>query len=84
MAMATYRQGAHKYTLKATSAGNSYTLQVSSIPNAGTTKFNGAAPAYSSADTVTLDDALKTELSAALKEFKQRFVSSHTQAATKV
>jgi F-type H+-transporting ATPase subunit alpha len=32
----------------------------------------------------TLDDALKTELSAALKEFKQRFVSSHTQAATKV
>ena len=54
MAMATYRQGAHKYTLKASNAGNSYTLQVSSAPNAGTTKFSGAAPAYSSVDTVTL------------------------------
>jgi hypothetical protein len=56
MAMASYRQGAHKYTLKASNAGNSYTLQVSSVPNAGTTKFNGAAPAYSSVDTVTLDE----------------------------
>jgi hypothetical protein len=56
MAMATYRQGAHKDTLKASNAGNSYTLQVSNITNAGTTKFNGAAPAYSSVDTVTLDE----------------------------
>jgi len=56
MAMATYRQSAHKYTLKASNAGNSYTLQVSSVPNAGITKFNGAAPAYSSVDTVTLDE----------------------------
>jgi hypothetical protein len=56
MAMATYRQGAHKYAFKASNAGNSYILQVSSVPNAGTTKFNGAAPAYSSVDTVTLDE----------------------------
>ncbi len=53
-AMATYRQGAHKYTLKASNAGNSYTLQMSSVPNAGTSKVNGAAPAYSSVDTATL------------------------------
>jgi hypothetical protein len=56
MAMATYRQAAHKYTLKASNAGNNYTLQVSNVPNAGTTKFNGAAPAYSSVDTITLDE----------------------------
>jgi len=56
MAMAAYWQGAHKYILKASNAGNNYTLQVSSVPNAGTTKFNGAAPAYSSVDTVTLDE----------------------------
>src|SRR6516164_5174172 len=56
MAMATYRQGAHKYTLKASNGANSYTLRVSNVPNAGTTKFNGAAPAYSSVDTVTLDE----------------------------
>ena len=55
-AMATYRQGAHKYTFEASNAGNSYILQVSSVPNAGTTKFNGAAPAYSSVDTVTLEE----------------------------
>ncbi len=53
-AMATYRQGAHKYILKAGNAGNSYTLQMSRVPNAGTTRFNGAAPAYSGVDTVTL------------------------------
>ena len=55
-AMAANRQGAHKYTLKASNGGNSYTLQVSSVPKAGTTKFNGAAPAYSSVDTVTLEE----------------------------
>jgi hypothetical protein len=54
--MATYRQGAHKYALKASNAGNSYTLQVSSVPNAGTTTFNGATPAYSSVDSVTLEE----------------------------
>ena len=55
-AMASYLQAVHKYTLKASDAGNSYTMQVSSVPNAGTTKFNGSAPAYSSVDTVTLDE----------------------------
>ena len=55
-AMASYLQAVHKYTFKASNAGNSYTMQVSSVPNAGTTKFNGSAPAYSSVDTVTLDE----------------------------
>jgi hypothetical protein len=54
--MATYLQASHKYTLKAGNGGNSYTLQVSTVPNPGTTKFNGSAPAYSSVDTVTLEE----------------------------
>ena len=38
-----------------TNAGNSYTLQLSSVPNAGTTTFNGTANAVSSVRTVTID-----------------------------
>lgn len=54
--MATYLQASHNYTLKASNGGNSYTLQVSTVPNPGTTKFNGSAPAYSSVDTVSLEE----------------------------
>jgi hypothetical protein len=45
MAWASYLQASHKYTLKASSGGNTYTLQVSRVPSAGTIKFNGSAPA---------------------------------------
>jgi hypothetical protein len=56
MAWASYLRASHKYTLKASSDGNSYTLQVSRVPSAGTINFNGSAPAYSSVDNVTLDE----------------------------
>jgi hypothetical protein len=55
-AMAAYLQAAHKYAFKATNGGNSYTLHVSRVPNAGTTKFDGSAPAYSTLESVTLDE----------------------------
>jgi hypothetical protein len=55
-ALAAYLQETHNYTLKASSGGNSYTLQLSRVPNAGTTSFNGSAPTYSRVDTVTLDE----------------------------
>jgi hypothetical protein len=56
IAWANYLRASHKYTLSASNGGNSYTLQVSRTPNAGTTKFNGSAPAYSSIDNFTLDE----------------------------
>ena len=55
-AMAAYVQASHKYTLKASNGGNSYTLQLANVPNPGVTKFNESAPAYSSVDTITLDE----------------------------
>jgi hypothetical protein len=55
-AFASYLQASHQYTLKASNGGHSYTLFVSRVPNAGTGKFNGSAPAYSSVDSVTLED----------------------------
>jgi hypothetical protein len=55
-ALVNYLQGVHQYTLSATdSSGTNYTVQLSSQPNAGTTMFNGAAPAYSTVDTLTLN-----------------------------
>ena len=54
--MASYLQASHKYTLKVSNGGNSYTLQVSTVPTPGRSSFNGSAPAYSSVDTVTLDE----------------------------
>jgi hypothetical protein len=53
--MAAYVQASHKYTLKANNGGINYTLELSSVPNSGTTKFDGSAPAYSSVDTVTIE-----------------------------
>jgi hypothetical protein len=54
-ALAAYLQTSHQTTLTASdTSGNSYTLQISSQPNSGTTTFNGAAPAYSTVDTLTL------------------------------
>ncbi len=55
-ALAAYVQASHSTTLHATdSSGNSWTLQLSTAANAGTTTFNGIANAYSTVDTVTLD-----------------------------
>jgi hypothetical protein len=55
-ALASYLQSSHQYTLKASNGGHNYTLSVSKAPNAATGKFNGSAPAYSSVDSVTLED----------------------------
>ena len=69
-ALMAYLQASHNYTLKANSGGNSYTLQVSHVANAGTTKFNGSAPAYSSVDTLTLDEnAVRLAISASADYF---------------
>jgi hypothetical protein len=54
-ALVAYLQSSHQRTLSATdTSGNSYALQVDSMPNAGTTTFNGSAPAYSTVDTISL------------------------------
>lgn len=55
-ALVAYLQASHQTMLSASdTSGNTYTVQLSSQPNAGTTMFNGAAPAYSTVDTITLD-----------------------------
>lgn len=55
-ALVAYLQASHQTTLSATdTSGNSYSLQISTIPNAGTTTFDGSAPAYSTMVTLTLD-----------------------------
>ncbi len=54
-ALAAYLQASHQTTLGATdTAGNSYSLQVTSTPSAGTTAFNGVAPAYRTLESVTV------------------------------
>jgi hypothetical protein len=54
-ALAAYLQSSHQRTLNATDTlGNSYSLQIDSMPNSGTTSFNGSAPAYSTTDTLSL------------------------------
>lgn len=53
-ALTAYLQANHQGTLTATNSGDSYTAQLSQVPNAGTTTFNGSAPAYSAVQTVTL------------------------------
>jgi hypothetical protein len=55
-ALVAYQQASHQNTLNASSSGNSFSLQVSSVPNSGTTTFNGSSPAYSTTDTVTLSE----------------------------
>jgi hypothetical protein len=54
-AIAAYLQASHHSTLTATDASNNTdTLQLDQVANAGTTTFNGSAPAYSFTGTVTL------------------------------
>jgi len=54
-ALVNYLQATHQYTLNATdSTGNSYTIQLSSRPNAAATAFDGNAPAYGTASALTL------------------------------
>jgi hypothetical protein len=54
-ALVGYLQSSHQATLSATdTSGNSFSLQVDSVPNAGTSSFNGSAPAYSTVETITL------------------------------
>jgi hypothetical protein len=50
-ALEGFLQASHQYSLSTTYGGNSYTVQIYSSPNPGTTTFNGQAPAYSTADT---------------------------------
>jgi hypothetical protein len=47
-----YLQTSHQYSLSTTYGGNSFTVQLYSSLNSGTTTFNGQAPAYSTSDTV--------------------------------
>jgi hypothetical protein len=55
-ALVAYLRASHQRTLSARdNSGNSYSLQVDSMPNSGTTTFNGSAPAYSTVDTLSLE-----------------------------
>jgi hypothetical protein len=55
VAFVDYLRNAHRYTLNATDrSGNTYIVLFNSEPNALATTFNGAAPAYSTVDTLTL------------------------------
>jgi hypothetical protein len=51
-ALEGFLQASHQYSLSTSYGGNSYTVQIYSSPNSGTTTFNGQAPAYSTVDTV--------------------------------
>jgi hypothetical protein len=54
-ALVGYLRADHQATLNATdTSGNRYSLEVTAVPNSGTTTFNGSAPAYSTVVTVTL------------------------------
>jgi len=53
-ALSAFMQSSHQYTLQGSYGGSSYTLQLTNTPNAGTTTFNGFAPAYSTVQTVTI------------------------------
>ncbi|HBZ71152.1 MAG TPA: hypothetical protein DEP35_16035 [Deltaproteobacteria bacterium] len=52
--MASYLQSSHQYMLNEQGSGM-YSLQFSSVPNPGTTTFDGMGPAYSIVETVTVD-----------------------------
>jgi hypothetical protein len=56
-ALVGYLQSRHQYMLTAQSAGLSYSLNLNSAPNPGTTMFNGSAPAYSTAVNFTITEA---------------------------
>ena len=52
MALVNFLQAAHQNMLNASYSGSNYSLTVNFAPNAGTTTFNGSAPAYSTVETV--------------------------------
>jgi len=55
-ALVAYLKSGHQQTLGATdTSGNSYSIQLTSIPNPASTTFNGSAPAYSTVDTLNLN-----------------------------
>ncbi len=45
----------HQSSLMASNSGNNYTLQLNAVANAMPTTFNGSSPAYSDADTLTIN-----------------------------
>ena len=53
-ALVGYLRTPHQQMLSAESSGRSYSLDVNSAPSSGTTKFNGSAPAYSTANNLTV------------------------------
>ena len=53
-ALVSYLKASHQYALNAKNGPDTYTIQYSNLPNAGTTTFEGNAPAYSSTDTIAL------------------------------
>jgi len=56
-ALVGYLQTPHQYTLRAESLAGSFSLDVTSAPNAGATTFNGSAPAYGTGDKTTVTEA---------------------------
>jgi hypothetical protein len=56
-ALVGYLQTPHQYTLSTERSGRTYSLNVNSSPNPGTTKFNGSAPAYGTVVNFTLTEA---------------------------
>lgn len=52
-AMVSYLQASHQYALNQQGSGM-YSLQFSSVPNNGTTTFDGMGPAYSIVETVSV------------------------------
>ncbi len=55
-AMTAYAQASHQSMLSGSLSGNALTLQYSTVPNAGTSTFNGTANAHSSVNTLTIDE----------------------------
>lgn len=53
-ALVGYMQTPHQYTLSTESLGRTYSLNLNSSPNPGTTQFNGSAPAYGTVVNLTL------------------------------
>jgi hypothetical protein len=53
-AFVAYLQSSHQNTLTALNGGSTYTLQVNGAATAGTTTFNGSAPAYGTIETLAL------------------------------
>lgn len=59
-ALVGYLQTPHQQMLSAKTSGHLYSLDVSSAPDPGTTKFNGSAPSYSTVKSLTVTEANAT------------------------